>query len=79
MCANRVSLAGIEPNQHPSSGLQSHISLVAPTVNGKLFWLTSNEAGLYAFNRIVICPPHAAKYNPWKDARGRSSIPHATS
>jgi len=33
-------------------------------VNGKLFWLTSTEAGRYAFNRIVICPPHAAKYNP---------------
>ncbi len=38
-------------------------------VNGKLFWLTSNEAGLYAFNRIVICPPHAAKYNPLEEGR----------
>jgi hypothetical protein len=37
-------------------------------VNGKLFRLTSNEAELYAFNRIVICPPHAAKYNPCKNA-----------
>jgi hypothetical protein len=35
-------------------------------VNGKVFWLTSAEAGRYAFNTIVMSRPHAAKYNPWK-------------
>jgi len=38
------------------------------------FWLTVTFPEGYAFNRTVICPLHAAKYNPKRNAKQRQLL-----